>query len=114
MRIEQFPFLHGIVSSLKCEHSSELDKFLKISSSSIANSPSNYHCDFATNISPFNGFASQNNADSWLEYHFLHAKVYPTHYVIRSWFPGCASKQWPRKWIIEGWNDSDERVELDA
>jgi hypothetical protein len=114
IRIEQFPFLHGIVSSLKCEHSSELDRFLKVSSSSIYNSPPNYHCDFATNISPFNGFASENIADSWLEYHFLHAKVYPTHYAIRLCFRSWISKQWPQKWIIERWNAFDERVELNA
>jgi hypothetical protein len=84
LSVEQLPFLHGIIGSLKHEHGSEWKNFVKVSSSSICQRPTVYHCDFATNISPFNGFASQSLVNSWIEYEFLHSKVYPTHYAIRS------------------------------
>jgi hypothetical protein len=110
--IESLPFLHGIVNSLQIEHGSDWRHFLKVSSSSIY-SGSYYNHDFAVSISPANGFASANIADSWLEYEFLHAKVYPTHYAIRSWFPKCSTEEWPRGWKLEGWTDTGEKVELD-
>jgi hypothetical protein len=111
--VERLPFLHGIVCSLKHEHGSRWNNFVKVSSSSIYQPPTVYNCEFATHVSPFNGFASQNFSNSWLEYEFLHTKVYPTHYAIRSWFPGCSSNQWPRKWKVEGWTETGEQIELD-
>jgi hypothetical protein len=114
--VECFPFLHGIIGSLKLEHGSSWTDFLKGSLSGIHApiSPYIYNHEFATDISLSNGFASTDVESSWLEYHFLHAKVYPTHFAVRSWFPGCSTDQWPKKWVLQGWNDSDELVELDA
>jgi hypothetical protein len=63
-------------------------------------------------ISPDNGFASANEADSWIEYKFPRNRIFPTHYAIRSWFPSCRPKQWPKKWRLEGWND-EQYYELD-
>jgi hypothetical protein len=114
MAIERFPFLHGIVASLKQEHGSLWQNHVKVTSSSICDPRSSYDDVLATSVSPCSGFASKGVADSWLEYEFLHATVFPTHYAIRSWFPGCCTSQRQRQWTVRGWTPSNEEVDLDA
>jgi hypothetical protein len=112
--LERLPFLRGIVGSLRCEHGASWKDFIKVTSSKSY--PERiYNHDNAIDISPANGFASAPDVNNpWIEYHFPGARVRPTHYAIRSWFPGCSNKQWPLKWKLEGCNDSGEWVELDA
>jgi hypothetical protein len=54
MPIERFPFLYGIVASLKCR----LSNHLKVRSSSIHAPVLHYDDKYATSVSPCNGFAS--------------------------------------------------------
>jgi hypothetical protein len=77
------PFLHGNVGSLKLEHRSAWTDFLKVSSSGINNPLSKYSHDFAADISSLNRFASMTFESSWIDYHFLHAKVSRIHYAVR-------------------------------
>jgi hypothetical protein len=115
MTIERFPFLYGIVASVKAKHGSSWEEHLKVRSSSIHTYQLNYDCKYATNVSPCNGFASAEDiSDAWLEYEFVDAVVFPTHYAIRSWFPKCTLAQWPLQWKLQGWTPDGEEIDLDA
>jgi hypothetical protein len=112
--INRLPFLHGIISSLRIEHPSTWHEFLKVTVSDTHSPSMTYHSDWAVNISPANGFASSGAPNAWIEYEFIHCKIYPTHYSLRSWFPCCTPNQWPRHWKLEGWTDSGDPIEIDV
>jgi hypothetical protein len=108
--IERFPFLYGIVQSIKWEYGEHWGDFLRLSASSCYPLVNTYQPLFATDVSTKTGFASTNQTDSWLEYEFVRAIIRPTHYAVRSWFPNCIHTQWPIKWKLEGWNGSEHFV----